>query len=304
MTDLSPLRRKIGSATEPKAPLVTPERLWTRSVTYALTRRFGMPVAVPRAECQPIMPETCASLVEEGMMFVLLDGPAGYGLALVEPEVTVALTEQQTLGRVGRRPVARRAPTLTDASMMAEPLDQIFRMHEGMAAELPSPRPVSGFRYATRIVEAREFVLHLDDSVHDHWTIEMTLGEGGARTGVLHLVLPREAPVEEGCKDVAGAKETWSRKMEARVLWSEFAVTAELGRLTLPAASIRKLKAGDTLTLPRSTIGAVRLVGPNGSKVFAGRLGQSAGRKAVRIELVEQRRPEAFIAAGTAANEG
>lgn len=300
MTALSPLRRKIGSAAQPRTPSVTPERLWTRAVTYGLTRRFGMPVNVPQARCEPIMPEDCAALVEEGMMLTLLDGPEGYGLALVEPEVTVALTEQQTLGRVGRRPAPRRAPTLTDASMMAEPLDQIFRMQEGMAAELPPPRPVSGFRYATRIVEAREFVLHLSDAVHDHWAIEMTLGEDGARTGMLHLVLPREAPVDHAREDADAARETWSRKIETRVLSSEFAVSAELGRLTLPAESIRNLKAGDTLTLPRNTIGDVHLVGVNGGKVLSGRLGQSAGRKAVRIETAPPREAETFIAAGTA----
>lgn len=298
MTDLSPLRRKIGSATLPTTPVVTPERLWTRSVTYGLARRFDMPVEVRKATCQPLMPEACADLVETGMMLVLLDGPAGYGLGLLDPAVKVALIEQQTLGRVGHRPVSTRPPTSTDATMMAEPLDQIFRMHEGMAAELPAPRPLSGFRYATRIVEPREFVLHLEDEVHDHWSIEMALGEGGAREGRLQLILPRERPDAQDGQDPADANEAWSRQIESRVLGSELAVTAELGRISLGAAAIRDLKVGDALVLPRNAVGGVRLVGPTGSQVLVGRLGQSAGRKAIRVGRSEGRDAELFIAAG------
>ena len=303
MTDQSPLRRKIGSAARPRTPAVTPERLWTRAVTYGLARRFDMPAEVRRAASRPIMPEACADLVETGMMLVLLDCSAGYGLALLDPAVKVALIEQQTLGRVGRRSVSARPPTLTDASMMAEPLDQIFRMHEGMAGELPPPRPVSGFRYATRIVEPREFVLHLEDRVHDHWTIEMALGEERAREGRMQLVLPRERPERPDGEGATGRTETWSRQIEARVLGSELAVTAELGRLTLSAAAIRALKVGDAVPLPRSAVGAVRLVGPNGSNVLIGRLGQSAGRKAIRVGRSEERDAELFIAAGPTGEE-
>ncbi len=273
--------------------MMTAERLWSRAITYALTRLFGMPVAVRGAVLQSAMPEDCPALVREGMLFVLIDGPIGYGVGLVDHALVAGLIEQQTLGRVGKRPVPPRAPTMTDAAMITEPLDRIFRMHEGMAAELPGPRPVSGYRYATRIIEAREFALHLKDACHDHWQIDIALGEGDARRGTLHLVLPREVKTEPSVEPVPDG---WSRMIETRILGSELVMSAELGRLTLPAADVCQLKAGDTLTLPRAVIGKVTLIGASGTQVLAGRLGQSAGRKAIRVESPDP--AAAFVAVG------
>lgn len=283
MTEQTPLRRKIGAFTAPTAPAITAERLWVRAMAHGLSRGLGAEVRVTQARQTPVSPDQAADLVEEGMTLLLLDGPAGYGVALVEFAVTSAVIEHQTLGKIRSRAAPARPPTATDAAMLADPLDAIFKLHEGMVAEMPTPRPMSGMRFATRLAEAHEIRLNLADLPHDHWRIDLAFGPGGARTGAVHLVLPRRR--ETRADDVSGpGGESWSRRFEGRLLGSEIALTAELGRLTMSAQDVRALKVGDVLTLPRQSIGRIRLVGAQESGVLVGRLGQSGGTKAVRVE--------------------
>ncbi len=281
MTDQTPLRRKIGASSAPSAPAITAERLWIRAMSHGFSRGLGAEVRVLEAAQAPIMPEDCDGLAEEGMILLLLDGPAGYGAALVEAPVTSAVIEQQTLGRIRARALRPRPPTATDAAMLADPLDRIFKLHEAMAEEMPPPRPMAGMRFATRIAEPHEIRLHLADAWHDHWRIGLGFGAGGARSGAIHLILPRAVAEPAAAESGAG---DWSRRFEGRLLGSEIPLRAELGRLTLSAEEVRALKAGDVLPMARQAIGRVRLVGPQESGVVTGRLGQSGGMKAVRVE--------------------
>ncbi len=291
MTDQTPLRRKIGATAPSTAPAITAERLWTRAMSHGFSRGLGAEVRVGRAVAAPILPEAAVGLASEGATLLLLDGPAGYGAAVIEPSVTAAVIEQQTLGRIRARPERPRAPTATDAAMLAEPLDGIFKLHEAMTAEMPAPRPMAGMRFATRLAEPHEIRLGLADAPHDHWRIDLAFGARGGRTGAIHLILPRARA--DRVEDVeAPGGESWSRRFEGRLLGSEIALRAELGRVTMSAAEVRALKAGDLLTLPRRSIGRVRLVGPDGGTVLAGRLGQAGGAKAVRVEVAPE---EPFI---------
>lgn len=281
MTDQTPLRRKIGASSAPSAPAITAERLWIRAMSHGFSRGLGAEVRVLEAAQAPILPEDCGDLADEGMILLLLDGPAGYGAALVEAPVISAVIEQQTLGRIRARVPRPRPPTAADAAMLADPLDRIFKLHEAMAEEMPPPRPMAGMRFATRIAEPHEIRLHLADAWHDHWRIGLGFGAGGARSGAIHLILPRAAAAPAEPDPGAG---DWSRRFEGRLMGSEIPLRAELGRLTLSAQAVRELKAGDVLSLSRQAIGRVRLVGPRENGVVTCRLGQSGGMKAVRIE--------------------
>ncbi len=283
MTDQPTLRRKIGATSAPTAPALTAERLWTRAMSHGFSRGLGAEVRVSGAVQAPIMPDDVPALIGEGAIVLLLDGPSGYGIALIEPPVTAAVIEQQTLGRIRPRAMRARPPTATDAAMLADPLDRIFKLHEAMAAEMPAPRPMAGMRFATRLTEPHEVRLNLADACHDHWRIDLGFGAGGVRSGAIHLILPRLAEsVAEEMQAPGGA--AWSQRFEARLLGSEIPLSAELGRVTLTAEEIRALKPGDLVPLSARTIGRVRLVGARQSGVLIGRLGQTGGTKAVRIE--------------------
>lgn len=280
MSDLTPMRRKIGAQRAGDAPPpLCPQRVWRRAVTHGLTRGAGLAVRIDAVTEARLQPEAAPVLAGEGALVALLDGPGGYGLAILTAPLVASIIEMQTLGRVLKRAPVPRAVTATDAAMVADPLDHVLKAHDALVAEVPQLGLAAGYRFATHITDLREIVLTLADSAHDHTALTMALGPDAAREGQLHLVLPRAMEAATS----AGADTSWSSRIEARLLGSEVVVRAELARLSLPVHAVQGLATGEMLTLPRSALGAVRIVSATGAVLAEGRLGQSAGRKAVRL---------------------
>lgn len=290
MSEPSPMRRKIGASRRDAPPPPSPQRVWRRAVVHGLTRGLGLEVAAREAAVDPCLPDAAIALMQEGTLAALLDSPGGYGVAMLDAGSLSALVEWQTAGRLRAVAAAPRRPTATDAAMVADLLDRILSTQEAMVAELAPPRAPTGFRYATALAEPREIGLHLSDSTHDHWRIDLALGPDGKREGRLDLVLPREPSTPQKKRS-----DGWERQIEARVMGCEIALTAQLARVTMGADRLRALAAGERITLPMRTISTVRVLGPGGDHVAIGRLGQSAGRKALRIETPPA---DTFVAAG------
>ncbi|WP_181375737.1 FliM/FliN family flagellar motor switch protein [Palleronia abyssalis] len=278
---MSPLRRKIGAIRRDAPPPPSPERVWRRAVVHGLSRGAGLTVEVERPGRATILPEDAAPLMGEGMLTLLLDSAAGPGVLILEPGPMAALVEQQTLGRLGTRPPRKRTPTGTDAALVADAVDCILTTHEAMIDELQMAGAVTGFRYATPLSKPRDIMLGLRDTAHDHWKLPLKFPGNESREGTLHLVLPNEAAKTD---DPADKSANWAEKMEARLMGSELQVTALLGEIETTVAAMRALRVGDRLTLPRESIGRVSIVGATGARIGEGRLGQSGGRKAVRLE--------------------
>ena len=57
--------------------------------------------------------------------------------------------------------------------------------------------------------------------------------------------------------------------------------------MTLPISKIEAFEVGQVLQLAGTTVGSVMLTGPGGEKVATARLGQVAGKRAVRIEVAQ-----------------
>ncbi|WOI55272.1 FliM/FliN family flagellar motor switch protein [Palleronia sp. LCG004] len=287
MTSSSPLLRKIGPRRSAGAPPpLTVSRVWRRAVSHGFTRAIGLETVIEDVIEEPIAPEEIARRAGPGALAVLLDGPHGYGVAIVSHDLLAAMLEVQTLGRVQTRKLSARPVTATDAAMVADPIDRVLTAQETLVAELPPKAMASGYRYATRVENLVEIALSLEDEVHDLFSISVTAGPGGPRNGRLDIVLPRcpKEPVS-----AAGESREWGDQIEARVLGAEVVLRAELARLSLSVGEIEALGPGDTLTLGRHSMGAVRLVAQGNHPLCFGRLGQSAGRKAVRIgEAVPQ----------------
>ena len=296
MTDQSPLRRKIGAIRQDAPPLPSPERVLRRAIVHGLSRGLGLMVEVEKPTRTPIQPEKAVALMGEGTLAVLLDGAAGPGVLLLDPGPLAAMIEQTTTGRLGKRPPRARTPSATDAAIVADTFDRIFSTHEAMLKELQLTAAVSGFCYAAPLAKPRDIVLGLPDETHDHWSTRLTFAEDERRGGEMHLILPTEAAA-------AAAKEgesppDWSVRMEERVMASEVTLEAQLGRTTITADALRALRPGDRVMLPREQVGRVSLIGPGGACVANGRLGQTAGRKAVRLEQPVEEEADPFEEAG------
>lgn len=297
MTDQSPLRRKIGAIRHDAPPLPSAERVLRRAIVHGLSRGLGLMAEVEKPVRETIQPERAAALMGEGTLAVLLDSAAGPGVLLLETGPLAAIIEQTTTGRIGKRAPRPRAPSATDAALVADTFDRIFSTHEAMVAELKLTGAVTGFRYAAPLAKARDIVLALPDETHDHWTSHLSFAEDEHRGGALHLILPTEAAAA-AAKSEGSTGPDWPARMENRVMASEVALDAELGRTVMTAAALRALRVGDLVFLPREQVGKVRLLGAGHACVATGRLGQAAGRKAVRLEPPSEEEGGAFEASG------
>ncbi|EKE45531.1 putative flagellar switch protein FliM [Oceaniovalibus guishaninsula JLT2003] len=279
MTDQSPLRRKIGEGRRADAPPpLSPERIWGRAVVHGLNDSIGLAAVAEDAATDRLFPAAAAALVVPGALAVLLDGPDGWGLAVLDPGFLAAVIEQQTMARVGTRPVDSRPVTALDAAMAADPLDRILAAQEVLAADLTGLEMRRGYRFATRIEDPREIGLRLAETAHRRVRIGLALG-GGARHGHLDIVLPEPPP-----RSAPGLPPSnWPDRLQTRVMGAEVGLTARLASISLSAGEITDLRVGQVLTLPRSALGRVQVTTGIGEVVAEGRLGQSDGRKAVRI---------------------
>ncbi len=280
MTDLSPLQRKIGTRKkETPPPSMTVARVWRRAISHGLTRSIGLETRLGEVSCSAVTPDAIPARIAPGAFTALLDGPYGYGLAIVSRDIVAAMLEIQTLGRVQTRALPERAVTATDAAMMADPLDRVLAAQETLVPELPEDTMAGGYRYATRVENLVEIGLTLEEAEHDLYSIPIEAGPGGPRHGTLEIILPRR-PEEV---DEPEEAHDWSEQIEARVLGADVVLRAELARLSLSVGEVEALQPGSTLTLGRHTMEAVRLVAQGDHPLCVGRLGQSSGRKAVRI---------------------
>ncbi len=323
------LRRKTRpAAVATDAP--SPARLWRRSVVHGLARIAGLTAAVEDVGFDAGGPETLPALVGEGALVALLEGPAGFALAILDAEVMAALVEVQTLGRVLSRPVAPRAPTSIDAAMITDPLDRMLAAHDllveggGSAPEAPKPKPAgkgagqgtgsgaetdatsaddetwqgprnAGFRYATQIKRVDQITPALADVQHHTVRFDLDLGSG-ARRGAIVLAFPEPPDARAGPSGGRAADVEWSDSIEATVMQTEMPLRAALGRLHRPIQDVTALQVGDILALPRMSLDQVRLTTPGGDTLAMGRLGRTGSVKAVRIDPTAIRPMPAFEA--------
>lgn len=112
---------------------------------------------------------------------------------------------------------------------------------------------------------------------------------GGRRTGQIALVLPVAGRQGKSGSQKAGtpepqAGEDWTRALQDAVMPAEVAIEAVLYRVRLPLSEINRLAPGSSISIPLKTIAQVSLEGSNGQCICTGRLGQSQGMRAVRVE--------------------
>ena len=286
MTDLSPLRRKIGAPrTSGEAPPpLDASRIWRRALVHGLMRAIQLDLVVDEVTIEEIESDQVSALTAPDSLNLYLDGPNGFGVAIFDSDVAMPMIEMQTLGRVLKRRAEPRAMTLTDAALVADPLDQVLATQETLAETVEGQPLSSGFRYADMVADPRQFPLSLGDGRHDHVRLSLKVGAEAMRTGAVHLVLPRPGAAVEVAPVT---RDEWEARLSERLMGSEVTVVAELARLTLDVERVQALAVGEVLTLPRRTLGTVRLVTVTGTALGNARLGRSDGRKAVRIEEPE-----------------
>ena len=233
------------------------------------------------------------------LLLALWDERGMSGFAGVDLELRTGLVEVQTMGRLRTTRADTRPVTATDAAL-SQPLVVAFLQELAQATRgTPLEGWVDGHRVEGRVGGVRAAEMALPDVPYRlvRLTIDLATGD---RQGELLLILPVARPTAEAPVTPVGTEGGFAAQLRCNVLQAEAALDAVLTRLRLPLRQAEVLEVGQLLSLPGVTVASLRLEGPDGRVVAQGRLGQSAGMRAIRIEgKPQQEMIEAAMPAAT-----
>jgi flagellar motor switch protein FliM len=296
------LRRKVeaGRTSVTASRQVTPAKALSTAFVQACDRRLGLVANVTSCSGRTGTLAELLDTIPEGGLLAVLEGPGeAQGLMVFDPALLSAVIEKLMTGQLADRPPRPRRPTRTDAALAADVIDEILRGFEAPFLGLPPARWAAGFGYDSFLDDPRPLGLMFDDIDYRVHRLVAEL-EGGRRTANMVLAVPFEgrgplgraaaapsrggdapAPVSE--PEAPDDAVPWSEALEAQVLRGTVALEAVLHRLRLPLAALEGLQPGCELPIPGAALDETMLVGADGCAIARGRLGQSGGRRAVRL---------------------
>jgi len=230
-------------------------------------------------------------LPPERALVALLDGPGGgMGMVALSPEVSSALVEMQTIGRLATGTTASRRPTRTDAAMVTPILDRAMVELDGLLAEEADLEWAGGFRYASFLEDARPLGLLLDDQPYRVLTMEIDLGDE-ARQGQILLALPAEGrgqrPATASAKAVSRPAQSqgtpFAAALSEAVMGADVTLQAVIARITVPLKAVMGLAPDMVIPLPDAALDKIQVEGIDGRPLANARLGQHRGQRALRI---------------------
>ncbi|MEE4118006.1 MAG: FliM/FliN family flagellar motor switch protein [Paracoccaceae bacterium] len=296
------LRRKVeaGRTSVTASRQVTPAKALSTAFVQACDRRLGLVANVTSCSGRTGTLAELLDTIPEGGLLAVLEGPGeSQGLMVFDPALLSAVIEKLMTGQLADRPPRPRRPTRTDAALAADVIDEILRGFEAPFLGLPPARWAAGFGYDSFLDDPRPLGLMFDDIDYRVHRLIAEL-EGGRRTANMVLAVPAEgrgpmgqpAPgTQRGVSATAPTAEPeepqdavpWAEALEEQVLRGTVALEAVLHRLRLPLGALEGLQPGQELPIPGAALDETMLVGADGSAVARGRLGQSGGRRAVRL---------------------
>jgi flagellar motor switch protein FliM len=217
------------------------------------------------------------------LMLVRLErGDRPVGLIALDPELRAAVLEIATIGALNPHAAEVRAPTGTD-HLLCQPLLASFVAAFPEAVQGTASQDwTSGAGVGAMIADTRRAALLLGECTYR--TVQMTVQLGQTdRQGLLVLMLPVPAVTPEESLPLS-EKPDWTISLASRVGDVSADLDAQLHRFSLPLSALRTLTVDTVLPLHGCTVSSVRLKALDGRTVVTARLGQSAGKRAVRIE--------------------
>jgi flagellar motor switch protein FliM len=280
------LRRKLGKGPQDSAPVpLTASRAMRLALSRAAQQAAALPLSVGGIAVDVLPLDNMLAELSDTMLLQQLSvNGALAGVCALDPSLVQALGEVSTTGKLQLATVEDRPITGTD-SRLAQPLVA------GLLAELNAAATgtvldgwVADVLCGDRAPSVRALGLDLPDTGYRCLSVDIDLGVDG-RQAALVLALPAPGDVVKGVSPAAAPPQPdWADRFQAAILPAPAALTAVVHRLTLSLATLQDLRAGQTLKLPGCTTGSVRLETVKGQLFARGRLGQIAGKVAVRIE--------------------
>ncbi|MBK5933032.1 FliM/FliN family flagellar motor switch protein, partial [Rhodovulum imhoffii] len=260
------LRAKAGAGRPERSDL--PVAALARALERGAKALFGLELGVSDKQISVQTPESLARLVPEtALMFEVEGGEAGIGLAGMSADLALALIEQRLTGGLGTTTAPRRS-TRVETALLREGLTPLLCelspvLRCGPVVETPRLLPMLMGEARLRLLE---------------FGVSIALGQ---RRGVLWLAVPMAGRPALRRDDRRGE---WRMLMRNNLNAAPMACKAILWRGTLPLAQLRGLDVGDLVPVPARALQAVRLETVERTLLATGRLGQSQGQKAIRLD--------------------
>jgi flagellar motor switch protein FliM len=279
------LAQKLGLTQAPPvaqdAQPATPMRQMRRALARAADKAAGLSVSVLGISDEDLDAESLIEGGPEGWVVLgLRDGlSAGLtGLFLLDQPLRSALVEMQTMGSLLPISDDQRRVTRVDAVMTmpfaSQVLAELAEVGFG-AADFETAAydigPIDDLRTAGLVMVQGNYRI---------WRIAIQMGGGEAQGEMMIAMRPKVSVVTPAAKDTSG----WSEALRKAVQDAPAELDAILTRMTMPIHKIEEFEVGQVLNLAGTTVGSVTLIGPGGDIVTTARLGQVAGKRAVRVQ--------------------
>lgn len=260
---------------------ISPMRQMRRALGRAADKAVGLSASVLGIAEDEQDAEGLIETGPEGWVVLGLRGAGAAGLTglfLLDPALRSALVEMQTMGNLLPAADQERAVTGTDAMMCAPFADQLMKQlaEAGFGAGEFEPANYD----MGPIEDLRTAGLVMTQGAYRSWRITVQLG-GGDRQGEIMIAMRPKVTV---MAEPSNSTQAWASKLRRVLEDAPAEMSAVLTKITLPISKIEDFEVGQVLQLAGTTVGSVTLTGPDGKPVAMARLGQVAGKRAVRIE--------------------
>lgn len=273
---------RADDQTETQAP--TPMRQMRRALGRAADHALNISASVLGIAQEDTEAEDLISTGPEGWVVLGLrdgDHTGLTGLFLMDPKMRSGVIEMQTMGNLLPVSEDQRAVTRTDAVMCAPFADQLLKelAEVGFGSDGIDPAAYD----IGPMEDLRTAGLVMMQGVYRCWRITVQMG-GGDHQGDLLIALRPEVAAD--APEVVTSP-NWNAALRDALQDAPAQLDAVLSRMVLPISKIEAFEVGQVLQLAGTTVGSVTLVGPGGEKVSTARLGQVAGKRAVRVEQAQ-----------------
>lgn len=274
-------------AARTSAPVVDVPLTSSRALRVAMTRAadksLGLSLTVLGVEEEFTALDGMLEGLPSGHLFAgLMRDGAVVGILGIDTQMRAAAIEMQTMGRLAKIAAQDRPPTGTDMMLVVPLCEKLLQQMAETTLGSEMEGWADGVTLGPVFESLRAVGLALEESDYRlmRLSLDLCIAE---RHGEIILALPNHQ-ARQKVDDVKPADQAWDKKMHLAVSAAPLALRAVLHKMTLSLGQVDHLRAGDIVPLYGAGVGSVRLFAADGVMVAEARLGQSGGKRAVRIE--------------------
>ncbi|MEY8881936.1 FliM/FliN family flagellar motor switch protein [Donghicola sp. XS_ASV15] len=264
------LERKVRSGPKPAETLDH----FARACEVGMGAALNFPALVSGSDRGEITARDAVSMMVEGGLVLLLDGPEGrMGAMIFPPELGAGMIELLTFGVLSHHPITPRVPTTTDAAVIEPVVREVLNQMAARSEDRTEP-----MRFGA-LLSPQHFARVMPEGALDFWSAQVSLS--AERTGRVWLLETR--PVIEDALPDPEVEARWREEMTESVAGAAVRLDVVLGPLRLALADINAWDVGTVLPLSIEMLESAEVRVNGGEAMGGGHVGRFGGMRAVRL---------------------